>query len=103
VGFDVADHGHVVGALGTYNARHREPGDLAIAVFVALLDTAPKLILNEEITSAHWVALSELEISEAEVREYPKPVPAYVPTLDDEPAVVWGITFGILERLRALE
>lgn len=102
VGFHALDHGRLLGSLGTYLARHREPADLAIAVFVAVLDDVPTLTLSNEIASAHWVALAQLQAGEAEVSEYAAPVPAYVPRVDGEPMVIWGITFGILERLRAL-
>lgn len=102
LGFDPLAHGRLAGALGTQLARHRRPGDLAIAVFVALLDVRPELTLSAEIASAHWVPLAELTIDEARVPEVPEPVPAYRPLVDGERLVVWGITYRILERLRSL-
>ena len=73
VGFDPRDHGTVLGPLGTYVA-------------------------------AHWVDLDTLVAAHgtAAVRELGDPVPAYVPDVEGEQLVVWGITYGILERLRAL-
>ena len=102
LGFDPLAHGRLAGALGTELARHRRPGDLAIAVFVALLEGRPELRLSAEISSAHWVPLAALTADSATVPEVAEPVPAYRPVVDGERLVVWGITYGILERLRSL-
>ena len=102
LGFHAADEGQILGALGTYFACYQEPRDLAIGVFVTELSARPKVLLSDEIESEYWVALSALECTEAYVPEKSIPVPAYRLTICDDELVVWGITYGILERLRML-
>ena len=78
---------------------------MRIAVFVAALDERPALALSAELESAYWVPLSELvpvaarvaELPDTEVLAYAVDVPG-----GGEPLIVWGITYAILERLRAL-
>ena len=103
LGFHPAEQGRVLGALGTYFARHRQPDDLAIGVFVAEFVERPALTLSDEIAAAHWVAFAALERTQAIVPEKEEPVPAYMPTSEQGELVVWGITYGILERLRTLD
>jgi 8-oxo-dGTP pyrophosphatase MutT (NUDIX family) len=102
LGFDALAHGRVVGALGAVEAVHRAPGDTAIGIFVARLEAEPALRLSDEIAGAWWVELEALEHGTASVPERPEPVPAFLPELDGRRAVVWGITYRILERLRTL-
>ena len=102
LGFDVLGHGRILGALGTYVGAHRASGDTNIAVFVAELQARPPLKLSHEIASAYWIELPRLLLAHrtAAVPEKAEPVPAYVPEHEGEELVVWGITYGILERLR---
>lgn len=105
VGFDPLQHGRLLGTLGTYVAAHRARGDTNIAVFVISLDRKPELELSHsELAAAYWVDLQTLVLAHgtATVREVGDPVPAYVPHVDGDRLVVWGITYGILERLRAI-
>jgi 8-oxo-dGTP pyrophosphatase MutT (NUDIX family) len=87
LGFEPLRHGRLLGSLGTYVAAHRARADTNIAVFVGELDERPPLVLSH---------------GTATVREVGAPVPAYAPEVDGDELVVWGITYGILERLRAL-
>jgi 8-oxo-dGTP pyrophosphatase MutT (NUDIX family) len=103
LGFHAVQEGRVLGPLGTYLARHREPDDLAIGVFVAELERRPDLALSEEIDAAHWIELDALRSTDVEVPERPGLVPAYTPMSAEGELVVWGITYGILERLRRLD
>ena len=77
---------------------------MRIAVFVAALDERPELELSAELESRHWVPLDSLVPVTARVAELPdSDVPAYALELPGgEQLVVWGITYAILERLRAL-
>jgi 8-oxo-dGTP pyrophosphatase MutT (NUDIX family) len=104
LGIDPLAHGRVLGALGTHIGRGRRVSGVRIAVFVAALDERPPLELSAELASAHWVALRALVPVTARVTELPDmDVPAYaVDPGDGEQLVVWGITYAILERLRAL-
>lgn len=105
VGFDPLDHGRVLGPLGTYTGRGRRVTGVRIGVFVAALDRRPTLELSHEVASAHWVPLDHLVPGEAPVPEYPDgTVPAYTPEVaEGHRLTVWGITYGILEQLRAVE
>jgi hypothetical protein len=73
-------------------------------VFVAVLDERPALELSAELDVAAWVPLDALVPETARVPELPDTdVPAYAVDLPDgDRMVVWGITYAILERLRAL-
>src|SRR3954453_21029982 len=101
VGFDPERHGRVLGALGEYAGRGRGISAIRIAAFVAALDERPPLVLSAEVASAHWVPLTELVPGKAIVSELRGEVPAFPLTVQGEPLVVWGITYGILELLRA--
>lgn len=103
LGFHATEQGEILGALCTYLARHRQPDDLAIGVFVAELAERPALVLSDEIDSAHWISLATLEQTQARVIEKTEPVPAYRPRSSEGELTIWGITYGILERLRALD
>ena len=104
IGIDPLAHGRLLGALGTHLGRGRRVSGVRIAVFVAALDERPPLALSAELDSVYWVPLSELEPVTARVAELPDDeVPAYAVALPGEDElVVWGITYAILERLRAL-
>ncbi len=104
VGIDPLAHGRLLGALGTHVGRGRRVSGVRIAVFVAALDERPALALSPELDSVYWVPLSELVPVTARVAELPDTdVPAYAVALPgDDELVVWGITYAILERLRAL-
>jgi 8-oxo-dGTP pyrophosphatase MutT (NUDIX family) len=97
-------HGRLLGALGTHVGRGRRVSGVRIAVFVAALDERPPLRLSAELEAAHWVPLNALVPVTAHVAEVPdSEVPAYAIELPGgDQLVVWGITFAILERLRAL-
>jgi 8-oxo-dGTP pyrophosphatase MutT (NUDIX family) len=103
IGIDPLAHGRLLGALGTHLGRGRVSG-VRIAVFVAALDERPSLELSPELDSVYWVPLSELVPVQVRVTELPDTdVPAYAVELPgNDRLVVWGITYAILERLRAL-
>ncbi|MEO9175299.1 MAG: CoA pyrophosphatase [Gaiellales bacterium] len=102
VGLDLTRTGRVLGALGEFAGRGSGVRAIRIAAFVAELSGPIELTLSGEVASAHWVPLDELEETTALVTELRGPVPAYRPAVDGGELVVWGITFGILELLRAV-
>ena len=104
LGIDPLAHGRVLGALGTHIGRGRRVSGVRIAVYVAALDERPPLELSRELASAHWVPLAQLVPVTARVAELPgTDVAAYaVDPPDGDRLIVWGITYAILERLRAL-
>ena len=104
LGIDPLAHGRLLGALGTHVGSGRRISGVRIAVFVAALDERPELQLSAELDAVHWVPLSELVPVTARVVELPDTdVPAYALALPGgDELVVWGITYAILERLRAL-
>ena len=105
VGFDPLAHGSLLGALGTQIGRGRRVEGARIAVFVAALDERPALALSAR---ARVGALGAAERARAGRRcaspELPdSDVPAYAVELPGgDRLVVWGITYAILERLRAV-
>jgi 8-oxo-dGTP pyrophosphatase MutT (NUDIX family) len=103
LGVDPLAHGRLLGALGTHLGRGRISG-VRIAVFVAALDERPELELSAELEAVYWVPLASLVPMTAQVAELPgTDVPAYALELPGgEQLIVWGITYSILERLRAL-
>jgi 8-oxo-dGTP pyrophosphatase MutT (NUDIX family) len=104
LGFEPLAHGRLLGALGTQIGRGRRVDGVRIAVFVATLDARPQIALSDELDSAHWVPLDALVPVATRVPELPDTdVSAYLVELPGgETLVVWGITYAILERLRAL-
>jgi 8-oxo-dGTP pyrophosphatase MutT (NUDIX family) len=104
IGIDPLAHGRLLGALGTHLGRGRRISGVRIAVFVAALDERPSLELSAELDAVYWVPLSELVPVQVRVAELPDTdVPAYAVELSgSDRLVVWGITYAILERLRAL-
>ena len=99
VGLD-RDRLHVLGTLGEFAGRGAGVRAIRIAAFVAELATRPELVLSGEVETAHWVPLTDLVETTAEVSELRTPVPAYRPAVEGGELVVWGITFGILGLLR---
>ena len=77
---------------------------MRIGVYVAAFDERPPLELSSELEAVYWVPLESLVPVTARVAELPgREVPAYALELPGEdPLIVWGITYAILERLRAL-
>jgi 8-oxo-dGTP pyrophosphatase MutT (NUDIX family) len=104
LGIDPLAHGRLLGALGTHIGRGRRISGVRIAVFVAALDERPEMELSAELDAVYWVPLASLVPVTARVAELPgSDVPAYALELPGgEQLVVWGITYAILERLRAL-
>jgi 8-oxo-dGTP pyrophosphatase MutT (NUDIX family) len=104
LGIDPLAHGRLLGALGTHIGRGGRVSGVRVAVFVAALDERPPLELSAELDAVYWVPLSALLPVTARVAEVPDvDVPAYALDLPaGDRLVVWGITYAILERLRAL-
>jgi 8-oxo-dGTP pyrophosphatase MutT (NUDIX family) len=104
LGVDPLAHGRLLGALGTHVGSGRRISGVRIAVFVAALDERPQLELSAELEAVYWVPLTSLVPVTARVAELPgSDVPAYALEFPGEQRlIVWGITYAILERLRAL-
>jgi 8-oxo-dGTP pyrophosphatase MutT (NUDIX family) len=102
VGFAPLEEGRVLGALAEYAGRGRGIAAIRIAPFVVELAHRPALALSSEIASAHWIALPDLVPTRADVSELRLGVPAYRVQADGRELVIWGITHGILEELRAV-
>ena len=102
VGLALEREGRVLGALGEYAGRGSGVASIRIAAFVAALDEQPELTLSGEVETAYWVPLDALEPTTAVVSELRAAVPAYRPIVAGGELVIWGITFGILELLRAV-
>jgi 8-oxo-dGTP pyrophosphatase MutT (NUDIX family) len=102
VGLELEREGRVLGTLGEFAGRGAGVASIRIAAFVAAVEEPPELVLSDEVDTAYWVPLDELRPTTAVVSELRGPVPAYRPFAGGNELVVWGITFGILELLRAV-
>jgi 8-oxo-dGTP pyrophosphatase MutT (NUDIX family) len=89
---------HRLGALDDVVPRAVALPPIAVRPFVFAILKRPPLAIGPEVTSAHWVPISQLQLPEAhgptavEVRGESLVVPAYV--VGD--LVVWGMTERIL-------
>jgi 8-oxo-dGTP pyrophosphatase MutT (NUDIX family) len=99
VGFAPLEHGEVLGSAGVIESSRLR---VRLAVFVARLDRRPELLLSDEVTAAYWVELESLRPSTAAVPEYAAAVPAYLIDAGGHELIVWGLTYRVLEELRAL-
>lgn len=98
LGFAPLEHGELLGSAGILESRRL---GVRLAVFAARLHRRPELRLSEEVTAAYWVELDRLLPSTASVSEYEAPVPAYLIDAGGHELVVWGLTYRVLEQLRA--
>jgi 8-oxo-dGTP pyrophosphatase MutT (NUDIX family) len=101
VGFDPLEHGALLGALGSYTGLGRRIAGVRIAAFVLALDSAPPLVVSDELESAWWVPLAHLRPEPTPMPAAGRVMPAYRIRAGDRERVVWGITLNILELLRA--
>jgi 8-oxo-dGTP pyrophosphatase MutT (NUDIX family) len=102
LGFDAEAAGEVLGALGEHAGRGRGVRGIRIAAYVAALRERPAMALSDEIQEAIWVPLAELSPTRVEIPELAVPMPAYRLRGAQGDVIVWGITFAILELLRAV-
>ena len=104
VGIDPLAHGRLLGALGTHVGRGRRVTRRAHRGLRRSARRAPAARAVGGARLAAWVPLDALVPVTARVPELPDTdVPAYAVDLPDgDGMVVWGITYAILERLRAL-
>ncbi len=104
LGIDPLAHGRLLGALGTHVGSGQRISGVRIGVYVAAFDERPPLELSSELEAVYWVPLESLVPVTARVAELPgREVSAYALEIPREDAlIVWGITYAILERLRAL-
>ena len=100
VGFDPRAVGGVLGALPVLETRRRA-FHVRVALFVARVEAGVEPRVSDELEAAWWVPLAHLRPARVEVAELPMRVPAYVaPAPDGSAAVVWGMTFRMLQLLR---
>ncbi len=100
VGFDPALVGRILGALPVLETRRRD-FHVRVALFVARVGVEVEPRVSDELDAAWWVPLARLRPARVEVPELPVRVPAYLaPAPDGVEAVVWGMTFRMLQLLR---
>ncbi len=100
VGFDPALVGRILGALPVLETRRRD-FHVRVALFVARVGAEVQPRVSDELDAAWWVPLARLRTARVEVPELPVRVPAYLaPAPDGSEAVVWGMTFRMLQLLR---
>ena len=100
VGFDPLDHGRLLGALGAIPGRSRT---VMVAPFATRIDTDVEPGSSSELVAAWWAPIDEYHHRMVHVREVPYEVPALVgPGGDGREAVVWGMTYNLLQSVRSL-
>ncbi len=99
---DLEACGRFLGPLDEQRAMARlRPMNLAIAPFAFRLESAVELRLSDEVTSAHWVALTALLRPEAHslLRYEQQDSPLEFPCLRVDGLVVWGLTYRMFASL----
>jgi 8-oxo-dGTP pyrophosphatase MutT (NUDIX family) len=100
VGFHPLDHGELLGPL---DPLHGHVNTVPVAPFAALVRTAVEPTPSDELAAAWWAVIDTLEERRVRVREVPYLVPALVGSgSDGREAVVWGMTYRLLESAREL-
>jgi 8-oxo-dGTP pyrophosphatase MutT (NUDIX family) len=100
VGFDPIAHGRLLGPLP---AIHGRAAEVLVAPFAAEITTGVEPVPSDELQAAWWARLADYEQATVRVPEVPFPVPALVgPGGDGREAVVWGMTYRLLESVREL-
>jgi 8-oxo-dGTP pyrophosphatase MutT (NUDIX family) len=100
VGFDPLGDGRLLGALPAVHGRDR---DVLVAPFASAITTDVEPDPSDEFQAAWWARIGDYREEVVHVRELPYPVPAFVGTGGDaREAVVWGMTYRLLESLREL-
>jgi 8-oxo-dGTP pyrophosphatase MutT (NUDIX family) len=100
VGFDPTEHGRLLGPLPRVHGRASE---VLVASFAAQITTDVEPVPSDELQAAWWAPLAEYREATVRVPEVPFPVPALVgPGGDGREAVVWGMTYRLLESVREL-
>jgi 8-oxo-dGTP pyrophosphatase MutT (NUDIX family) len=104
VGIDLAG-AELLGQLDDLEGRHAgRPAGLAISAFVYCVPSPPLLVPNEdEVESAFWVPLAELQARERHVdyrfrHELGALTMPGIRVSEAEPHVVWGLTYRFLEH-----
>ncbi len=100
VGFDPLAHGDLLGPLETVHGGARQ---VFVATFAVEISSDVEPEPSVELPATWWMAFSECEEREVEVPEVPYLVPAFVGQGGDgRPFAVWGMTYTVLTRARAL-
>jgi 8-oxo-dGTP pyrophosphatase MutT (NUDIX family) len=104
VGLDLGHRGHVLGALDELRPRTPVLPPIIVRPIVAVVDSAPPLVLSEEVAEARWVRLSEIFRTDGRVRtevvarNFRMQVEAY----QVADFTIWGMTERILSAFEGL-
>lgn len=91
---------HVLGRLDELHPRSAHLPSIGITPFVAWLPTRPEVVLNHELTGHVWIPVSDLAAPgrrSSLVRTRPRT--RRFPSIEIDGAVIWGLTFAIVENL----
>jgi 8-oxo-dGTP pyrophosphatase MutT (NUDIX family) len=100
VGFDPLTNGELLGPLETVHGGARQ---VFVATFAAEISSDVEPEPSVELPAVWWMAFSDCEEREVHVPEVPHVVPAFVGAAPDgRPFAVWGMTYTVLDRARAL-
>ena len=100
VGFDPLEHGSLLGALDPLRGQMNA---VPVAAFATRIVTSVEPRASAELAAAWWAPMAALDERHVAVREVPYTVPALVAIGPDGiEAVVWGMTYRLLESAREL-
>jgi 8-oxo-dGTP pyrophosphatase MutT (NUDIX family) len=100
VGFDPLTHGELLGPLETVHGGARQ---VFVATFATEISSDVEPAPSVELPAVWWMSFSACEEREVHVPEVPYLVPAFVGEGGDgRPFAVWGMTYTVLARARAL-
>jgi len=91
--------GDVLGRLHELHPRSAHLPSIGITPFVAWLPARPEVAVNHELTGYLWIPVSELAAPGRRsflVRTRPRP--RRFPTIEIDGAVIWGLTFAIVDE-----
>jgi 8-oxo-dGTP pyrophosphatase MutT (NUDIX family) len=89
----------VLGRLHELHPRSAHLPSIGITPFVAWLPVRPGVAVNHELTGHLWIPISELAAPgrrSSLVRTRPRP--QSFPTIEIDGAVIWGLTFAIVDE-----
>ena len=90
---DLLDRCRFLGLMETMRSTERP--EMKVLPFVFLLEHEPRIRLNEELEEFAWISLEELAQHRGTIKFGFGEVPAYI----IGKRAIWGLTYGILERV----
>lgn len=94
--------GEVLGRLHELHPRSAHLPSIGITPFVAWLPERPEVVLNHELSGHLWIPVSELAApGRRSSLVLSRPRRRRFPTIVIDGAVIWGLTFAIVDEFLA--